>query len=254
MWAARVGKACMQVRFVGCGDAFGSGGRLNTCIHVVGDRTSFLIDCGASAMIGMQRFGVDPNALDTVFVTHFHADHFGGIPFLMLHAQFVSKRSRALTLVGPPGLPRRYTQTMEAAFTSSSAKPPRFPLALREIAPGEAMEVGAVRSTAVRVLHDDRAGPCLGYRFELDGKVIAFSGDTEWTDALIDLGRDADLFICECYLRDKPVPMHMSLATLERHLPRINPKRVVLTHMSEDMLAHPSPPFETAEDGMVLTI
>jgi ribonuclease BN (tRNA processing enzyme) len=244
----------MQVQFVGSGDAFGSGGRFNTCIRVAGDRTHFLIDCGASSLIGMQRAGVDPDSIDAVFLTHFHADHFGGIPFLMLHAQFVTRRTRPLTLVGPPGLRGRYRQAMEVAFPSSSETEPRFALALREIAPGETQDVGAVRATAVHVRHDDRAGPCLGYRFELEGKVIAFSGDTEWTDALIDVGRDADLFICECYVRDKPVPMHMSLTTLEAHLPAIRPKRLVLTHMGQEMLAAPGIPFERAEDGKILTL
>jgi ribonuclease BN (tRNA processing enzyme) len=233
----------MQIQFVGCGDAFGSGGRLNTCIRVAGERVNFLIDCGASALVGMNRTGVDPDAIDQIFLTHFHADHFGGIPFLMLHAQFVTRRTRALTLIGPPGLPSRYRQAMEVAFPSSSATAPRFALSLQEIAPGETREAGSIRTTAVHVRHDDRAGPCLGYRFEVEGKVIAFSGDTEWTDALVELGRDADLFICECYVRDKPVPMHMSLAALEAHLSDIRPKRLVLTHMGQEMLACPSLPF-----------
>jgi ribonuclease BN (tRNA processing enzyme) len=143
---------------------------------------------------------------------------------------------------------------METAFPDSSAKPPRFAFTLREIAPGETIEIGAVRATAAHVQHDDRAGPCLGYRFDIDGKVIAFSGDTEWTETLIELGRDADLFICECYMRDKTVPTHMSLAALEAHLPDIRPKRIVLTHMGDDMLAIPSLPFERAEDGKVLAV
>lgn len=244
----------MQVQFVGCGDAFGSGGRLNTCIRVTTERTSFLIDFGASSMIGLQRAGLDPNAFGTIFLTHFHADHFAGIPFLMLHAQFVARRERPLALIGPPGLPERYTQTMEAAFPGSTARPPNFPLALREIAPGETLVADGIKATAMHVKHDDRAGPCLGYRFELDGKVLAFSGDTEWTDTLIELGRDADLFICECYVREKPVPLHMTLAGLEAHLPAIRPKRVVLTHMSDEMLAIPALPFDRAEEGKILTV
>jgi len=71
----------MKVTFVGCGDAFGSGGRLNTCFHVEGEATSFLIDCGASSLVSMKKLGIDRNAIDTILITHFHADHFGGIPF-----------------------------------------------------------------------------------------------------------------------------------------------------------------------------
>ena len=104
-------------------------------------------------------------------------------------------------------------------------------------------------------MHDDRAGPCLGLRFEAEGKVIAFSGDTEWTDTLVDVGHEADLFICEAYTRDKPVATHMALSLLERHLGQIRPKRLILTHMSNDMLARRAElPYETAEDGMIVEL
>ena len=109
--------------------------------------------------------------------------------------------------------------------------------------------------TPFHVLHDDRAGPCLGFRFEIEGKVIAFSGDTEWTDALIEIGREADLFICEAYTRDKPIQTHMALSLLEKHLDQIRPKRLVLTHMSNDMLARRAEvPYETAEDGLIVKL
>jgi ribonuclease BN (tRNA processing enzyme) len=104
-------------------------------------------------------------------------------------------------------------------------------------------------------MHDDRAGPCLGFRFEAEGKIIGFSGDTEWTDALIDIGHEVDLFICECYMADKPVKSHMTLSMLERRLGQIRPKRLILTHMSDDMLARRAKhAFETAEDGMIVEL
>ena len=75
-----------------------------------------------------------------------------------------------------------------------------------------------MRVTPFRVVHDDRAGPCLGYRCEAEGKTVAYSGDTQWTDTVIDIGRNADLFICEAYTRDKPITTHMALSALEKHL------------------------------------
>ncbi len=71
----------MRLQFVGCGDAFGSGGRFNTCLHLTGAHANVLIDCGASSLVAMKRIGIDRNAIDAIIVTHFHADHFGGIPF-----------------------------------------------------------------------------------------------------------------------------------------------------------------------------
>jgi ribonuclease BN (tRNA processing enzyme) len=126
-------------------------------------------------------------------------------------------------------------------------------LTLQELKIGTRNDVGSVGVTPSHVVHDDRAGPCLGFRFEAEGKVLAFSGDTEWTEALIDVGREADLFICEAYTRDKPITTHMALSLLEQHLSQIRPKRLVLTHMSADMLKQRSKlPYETAEDGKIV--
>jgi len=240
----------MHIQFVGCGDAFGSGGRFNTCFHLVADGVSVLIDCGATSVVAMKRLGLDRNAIDTILFTHFHHDHFGGLPFFLLDAQLVAKRTRPLTLVGPPSLPDRYTTMMEAAFPGSSQMQWRFPLAFREFDIGAVNDLGPMRVTPFHVRHDDRAGPCLAHRIEIGSKVLTYSGDTEWTDALIEAARGADLFVCECYMRDKPWKGHLSLKVLQEKLPAIGAKRVILTHMSDDMLGDLADvPYETAEDG-----
>ena len=69
----------MRLQVLGCGDAFGSGGRFHTCFHVSAESVSFLVDCGASSLIAMRRCGVDPNTIQTVLISHLHGDHFGGI-------------------------------------------------------------------------------------------------------------------------------------------------------------------------------
>jgi len=80
--------------------------------------------------------------------------------------------------------------------------------------------------------------------------VDLYSGDTEWTDALLDAARGADLFICECYIFDKVIRADLSLSTLRDKLPAISAKRVILTHMSDDMLSRISKiDCETAQDG-----
>jgi ribonuclease BN (tRNA processing enzyme) len=247
------GVSAMRLQFVGSGDAFGSGGRFNTCFHVVGESANFVIDFGASSLIALKRWDIDRNAIDTILITHFHADHFGGIPFFILDAQLVAKRSRPLTIVGPPGLAERYARVMEAAFPSFPLMPSRFPLTLTELEIGRPTEVGALTATAFPVVHAEAAGPCLGYRIETEGRVLAYSGDSEWTDTLIEIGRRADLFVCECYTYDRPVKSHTDFATLAQHLGQIAPKRLILTHMSDDMLAHIGDvPHPTAVDGMVV--
>jgi ribonuclease BN (tRNA processing enzyme) len=245
----------MQLQFLGCGDAFGSGGRFNTCFHLRGREVNALIDCGASSRIALDRFAVDTNAIDTILITHFHADHFGGIPFFMLHAQHVTQRERPLTIAGPPGLKDWYMRVMESAFPGSTTVPPRFALTLREFAIGQSHTHGKLAVTPFQALHDERAGPCLALRIETEGKVITYSGDTAWTGELVPAAHAADLFICECYTYERAVRAHMSLATLSSQLGEIGAKRVVLTHLSADMLAHRDEvPYPIAEDGMVIEV
>jgi ribonuclease BN (tRNA processing enzyme) len=245
----------MHLQFVGCGDAFGSGGRFNTCFHLVGREINALIDCGATSLVGMNKLAIERNDIDLILISHFHADHIGGLPFFILESNYVSKRKRGLTIAGPPGLKARFAKVMGVAFPGTADMELSFPLTLRELEIGARNDVGHLQVTPFHVQHDDRAGPCLGFRIEAEGKVIAFSGDTEWTESLIDIGRDADLFICEAYTRDKPIATHMALSLLESHLVQIKPKRLVLTHMSKEMLAQRTKlPYETAEDGMIVEV
>lgn len=245
----------MQLQFIGSGDAFGSGGRLNTCFHVTGNNTNFLIDCGATSAVGLKQRGIDANAIDLILVTHFHGDHFGGIPFFMLEAQMGLKRERPLTIAGPPGLRERYRQAMDAAFPGSPQEPARFSLTFTELAAGERAELNGFEATPHGVVHTEAAGPCYGYRLRIGGKVLAYSGDTEWTESLVEIGREADLFVCECYSYEKKVRHHSDFLTLRQNLPRINPKRLILTHMSNDMLTQRGrADAETAEDGLIIEI
>jgi ribonuclease BN (tRNA processing enzyme) len=110
-----------------------------------------------------------------------------------------------------------------------------------------------VKVTPFSVVHGDSGGPFLAYRIEVGGRIIAYSADTEWTETLIPAARNADLLIAEAYYYDRIVKNHLSLKTLEAHLPDINAKRLVLTHMSDDMLSRLDDlPYTAAEDGMVV--
>ncbi|WP_420968437.1 MBL fold metallo-hydrolase [Bradyrhizobium sp. B120] len=242
----------MQLQFVGCGDAFGSGGRFNTCFHVSGQRANFLIDCGASSLPALKRLEIDRDAIDLILITHFHGDHFAGLPFFLLDAQF-SRRTRPLVIAGPQGIETKLPEVMEVMFEHSSKTKQRFDLSVVTLAPQAQRSFGEVTVTPYPVVHGESGGPFLAYRIEAEGRVVSYSADTEWTDALIPAAQNADLFIAEAYTYDKMVKNHLSLKTLEAHLPAINARRVVLTHMSDDMLSRVgSLPYTAASDGMVV--
>ncbi|WP_213772281.1 MBL fold metallo-hydrolase [Bradyrhizobium sp. dw_78] len=242
----------MQLRFVGCGDAFGSGGRGNTCFHVTGERVNFLIDCGASTLPALKRLRIARNDIDLVLITHFHGDHFAGLPFLLLDAQF-SRRSRPLLIAGPEGIETRLKQVMEALFENSSGTKQRFDLSIVALKPEQTISFGDVKVTPFPVVHGESGGPFLAYRIEAEGRSLAYSADTEWTETLIPLARDADLFVAEAYTYDRIVKNHLSLNTLEAHLPEIRPKRLILTHMGDDMLERLDRLAHTAaDDGMAI--
>lgn len=244
----------MHLQFVGCGDAFGSGGRLTTCFHVVGEHANFLIDCGAAALIGLERLGIARHAIDTILITHFHGDHFGGVPYFVLESHF-GKRTRPLTLAGPPGIDDRYVRALEATFERFSGIRLAFELNIVALPERETTTIGPLRVTPLPVVHGDSGGPFFGYRIAVENRLIAFSGDTEWTDTLVEVARDADLYVTECYSYDKSIRNHLNYKTIEQNLPRLAAKKIVLTHMSHDMLAqrHKVPQL-AADDGMVIRL
>jgi ribonuclease BN (tRNA processing enzyme) len=244
----------MQVQFVGCGDAFGSGGRLNACFHVTGVRANFLIDCGASSLAALKRCHAALHDIDVILISHFHGDHFAGLPFFILDAQF-SRRQRPVTIAGPRGIRMRLTQTMEALFENSSKTAQRFAISVTELEPQQSYAFGDLTVTPFEAVHGHSGGPFLAYRIACEGRVIAYSADTEWTEALIPAAQDADLFIAEAYTYTTEVKNHLSYAKLAEQLPRIRPGRVILTHMSDEMLAHVRDvPHTAAYDGLVVEV
>src|SRR4030095_963309 len=244
----------MQIRFVGCGDALGSGGRFNTCFHVTGERANFLIDCGASSLVALKHYGIAREAIDVILITHFHGDHFAGLPFLLLDAQF-TRRARPLVIAGPQGIEAKLKGAMEVMFEHCSRTQQRFELSVFALSPEETKTFGGVTVTPYSVVHGESGGPVLAYRIEAEDRVICYSADTEWTETLIPAARNADLFVAEAYYYDRIVKNHLSLKTLEAHLGKINAKKLILTHMSDDMLGRLDKlPYSAAKDGMIVDL
>lgn len=243
-----------SVHFIGSGDSFGSGGRFQTCIMIDSDGRRYLLDCGASTLIAMRAQGIDPNSVDAILLTHFHGDHCGGVPFLVMDAMLGSKRTKPLVVGGPPGTHARMDDLREALFPGSRPMKPKFDLAFVELEARRSQVIAGLVVTAFPALHTPETSPTM-LRVECGGKVIAYSGDTDWTDALVEASDAADLLVMECYYYDKPIKMHMNYATFRAHRAELTAKMIVLTHMSADMLRHVPDLGETcARDGMIIAL
>jgi ribonuclease BN (tRNA processing enzyme) len=243
----------MRLQFLGSGDAFGSGGRFNTCFHLERRQHGHvMIDCGASSMVAVRKWGVDPNGISTILISHLHGDHFGGLPFFLLDARLISRRTTPLTIAGPPGLTERLQIVREAMFAGSTAVAPKYRLEVRELALHERVEIENLAVTPYLMQHYSGA-PSYALRIETEGKVLTYSGDTEWVDELIPAATNADLFICEAYFFDKVMKYHIDYKTLSDHLPAIGAKRTIVTHMSSELLGRQKElAIEAASDGLVV--
>ncbi len=244
------------LRIIGCGDAFCTGGRHQTCFQLGVREQSMLIDFGASALAPLRQAVPDLNQIDQILISHLHGDHFGGLPFFLLDAQFASRRQRPLTIAGPPGIRDRITETIELLFPNLIDIDWRFPLTFVEFQPGIIQKFENVKVKPYKVDHP-KPSPALAFRLEFSGKVFAFSGDTSWTDTLIDLAHNADLFICECHSYEPNNFGHLDWKTLDKHQNDLKAKRILLTHMSQPMLdrAQTLDPgrFEFAADNLIVT-
>jgi ribonuclease BN (tRNA processing enzyme) len=239
----------VNVQFLGSGDAFGSGGRFQTCIYVRSEETHVLIDCGASSLVAMKRFGVDPSLIDTILLTHLHGDHFGGLPFFIMDARYGSGRRKPLVVAGPPGLEERIKEAMEVLYPGSYQTQEEYALEFVELTEEVATTLDSIEVTAYSVVHPSGA-PSYALRVACGGKVVSYSGDTEWTDALIPTARGADLFICDCYFFEEGNWYHLDYQTIMQHLAELECRRLVVTHMSDEMLRRiKSLDVEGAEDG-----
>jgi ribonuclease BN (tRNA processing enzyme) len=249
----------MKLTIVGCGDAFGSGGRYNTCFMLETAKATLLVDCGASTMTALNAQKIDTNRIDAVVLSHLHGDHFGGLPFLLLHAQFLAKREKPLTIAGPPGTRERVDTLLEACFPKSKTGIKwRFAWQVQDIAVGVATDVLGHSVTSTEVVHQS-GSPSTALRIADGERTFAYSGDTEWTDALTGVARDADLFICECYAyAGSKMTGHMSWEILKPRLGDLRAKRIMLTHMNDTMLAQVGEARAAgvlvAEDGLVLEV
>lgn len=243
-----------EVVFIGTSDAFGAGGRRQSAILLRAGQGGVLLDCGATTGSGLADLGIERAEIDAVVVSHFHADHFGGIPLLLLAAHYEDGRRQPLHIAGPPGVEGRVRSLATAMGHPIEDRDWGFRIEFHELPAGRELALGPVRVHSFETRHQPDASPH-GLVVRAGSQRIAYSGDTGWFEELPRHVGAADLFICECTYHDFDFEYHLNLAQLSEHRSRFECGRMVLTHLGAEMSGRRGRAgFETADDGLTLKL
>jgi ribonuclease BN (tRNA processing enzyme) len=152
----------------------------------------------------------------------------------------------------------RVQAAMEVLFPGSTQIQRRFPVHFHQLTDRQPLRFDLEPTELVvipyEVVHASGA-PALALRMAWQGHTIAYTGDTEWTEALVELAQGVDLLIAEGYTSQRKIRFHLDVATLRQHAGRLAARRVILTHLSAELLARADElGWETASDGMTLKL
>jgi ribonuclease BN (tRNA processing enzyme) len=244
----------LTLTFIGSGDAFSSGGRLQSGIFIESQTCGLLLDCGATLLTGLQRCNLNTNQIDAVAISHLHGDHFGGIPFLLLDALFINKRAKPLHIFGPPETESRVISACDAFYPGALDGPFPFPVEYHVLNDQTITTHDPFAISTFAVSHGQKS-TASALRVEIAGRTIAYSGDTSWNNNLIELARGSDLFICECCNYEEKSPGHLDYLTLKKHVPDLATNRIILTHTGPMIDKNRrSIKLEIASDGLQLQL
>jgi len=216
--------------FLGSGNAFGLEGRAFSSFILNG---RFMFDCGPTVLQQLKKAKLSVHDIDALFLSHFHGDHFFGVPFFLLDSWY-THRERPLSIVGPPGVQRRVEEIMELAYPGIPARI-AFDISYTEIADGMEGRVGGLSFTAAQVEHVPLL-QCFAYKVMHGGRALVFSGDTKLCEPLLDLTADADVLVLECSCAGDRV--HLSaddIREIVSHAPAH--AQTIVTHLDD----HPHP-------------
>jgi ribonuclease BN (tRNA processing enzyme) len=243
-----------ELVFVGTSDAFGAGGRRQSAVFARGERGGMLFDCGATTNTGLSELGISRDEIDVILVSHFHGDHFGGIPAFLYASLYTDARRHPIEIVGPPEVEARVHALAHALGHHLEGQEWTFPIRYREIHPDESLFAGPAEIQAFATEHQPDSNP-QGYRVALGQAQIAYSGDTGWFDDLPRQIAGSHLFICECTLHDALLDFHLSLEELREHRDDLDCGRLILTHLGHDMAERRGQiEIETADDGLAVKL
>ena len=243
----------MELTVLGCGDAFGNGERFNTSFLVVHDDEHVLLDCGTTTLLRLKEEGINLEEISTIVISHFHGDHFGGIPFFLICSLFEHPRSNPLTIVGPKDVKEKVFALQEIMYPGTAEKLDGLQLKFIEFEDGSPLHIEDKVIDAFQMEHSPESIPH-GYKLTWHGKTIAFSGDTSMNENLIKLADHADLFICECNFMEGVNFGHLSYEEIKRLKDQLNCKQLWLSHMNDEVASSDSIDLNRFRTGMKIKI
>ena len=244
----------IELHFIGTSDAFGAGGRRQSAFLVREPNGNVLVDCGVTTNTGLNAEGIRRNEIDAIVVSHFHADHFGGIPLFLLASLYEDQRRGPLQIAGPPGIESRVVDLAASMGHPIPGRNWTFEIQYIELPQGETKEIAAAQITSFEVFHNKDVCPH-GIKMQFGDRRLVYSGDTGWFDELPEHTQGADLFVCECTYCTPGFEMHLSLEQLEERERELGAERTVLTHLGGEMSkARGTVRYETADDGLRLKL
>lgn len=238
----------MELTVLGCGDAFGNGGRLNTSFLLTEKTEHVLIDCGTTTLIRLKQEQIQLENISTIIISHYHGDHFGGLPFLFICMLFEQPRQNPLTITGPQGLVDKVYQLQEIMYPDTASKLDDLPITFVEYDSNSSLDLNGKSLEAYQMNHTPASHPH-GFRLTWLDKVFAFSGDTSMTDRLFSLGDGADLFVCECNFMKGVNHGHLSYEEILVMYDGLNCKQLWLSHMNEEVYTSSDMRLNRLSDG-----
>ena len=193
------------------------------------DEVRLLLDCGSGVTRRLAELGLAWPTITHVALTHFHIDHHGDLPTLVFACKYgiLPARTAPLEVLGPAGTGDLLARL--AAAYGDWLLAPGFPLTVRELAPGETINLSdAVRIVAHKVPHTAES---VAYSIERRGRRIVYTGDTGVDDALATWAHGCDVMICECSLpQEMAIAEHLTPEQCGVIAGRAQPAHLVLTH------------------------
>lgn len=225
----RTAREC-QVQFLGTGNFFAAGRYWNSFVL----DQSVLVEPSPIALPHLRRAAVPVGGLDVVVISHFHADHTFGWPFLLVELLRHS-RNAPLFIVGPRGIEQFLATMLDVAGLPDVPQAADALLDLRFVeVDGSWQQAGPLHLRAVEVDHVPHLD-CFGYLFERGRRTIGYSGDTRPCAGLEELADNSDVLILECNGPHPPPVTHMDVAAVEDLRRRYPHLPFVLTHLGPDL-------------------